>query len=213
MKKLRNIVGLVVDDHQLFCDSFSGILEKTQLFSVIHCFANSKELLQYFVKNSRNKTYLFLDYYLKDEIGLGVLNDIYRLNKNVSTIVISSVTNIETIRLIKSYNPEGFISKSAGFDIVLDCLNNIEKGKTYYCPFFEETIKNNADKEVTLFSSTELEVLQYFAKGYSVIQTAEAIYRSKHTVVAHRRNMMEKANCNTITELLTYARKSGFIED
>ena len=43
--------------------------------------------------------------------------------------------------------------------------------------------------------------------------TAEKFFLSKHTVVSHRRKMMKKTNTNTITELLSYVRKTGLIED
>ncbi|NMN36149.1 DNA-binding CsgD family transcriptional regulator [Pedobacter sp. SG918] len=51
-----------------------------------------------------------------------------------------------------------------------------------------------------------MEILQYFAHGSTIAQTAEKVHLSKHIIVAHRRNMMSKIN--SITKLLSYARKS-----
>ena len=68
------------------------------------------------------------------------------------------------------------------------------------------------EKEVWL-SSREIEILRYFAQGFSVNETAEKFFLSKHTVVSHRRKMMKKTKTNTITELLSYVRKTGLIED
>lgn len=201
-----NIVGIVVDDHQLFADSFSNLLEHTGFFTEIQVFTDIKGLFQYLLQNTSKKGCIFLDYYLGDQVGIGNINEIRRLNKNIKIIVLSSVTNPAAIRAAMLYHPDGFISKSVGFDVVLECLQNISKGNAYYCPFIQGKLNESLGNDSVDFSPREIEILQYFAKGLSVIETAEALFLSKHTVITHRRKMMAKANCKNITELLTYAR-------
>lgn len=48
-----NTVGIIVDDHQLFSDSFSSLLEHTNFFAEIQLFTNTKQLFQYL--HSTNK--------------------------------------------------------------------------------------------------------------------------------------------------------------
>jgi len=48
-----NTVGIIVDDHQLFADSFSSLLEHTNFFAEIQLFTNTKQLFQYL--HSTNK--------------------------------------------------------------------------------------------------------------------------------------------------------------
>ncbi|WP_183876756.1 LuxR C-terminal-related transcriptional regulator [Pedobacter sp. AK017] len=50
-----------------------------------------------------------------------------------------------------------------------------------------------------------MEFLQYFARGLSIVHTAEQAHLSKHKIAAHRRKMMSKVCINSITELLAYA--------
>lgn len=206
-------VAFVLDDHQLFADSFSALLEKTCMFEEVHVESDPKKLIQYLVENSKKEIYLFLDYYLgNDNFGTEVLNDVRRLNKKVGIIVVSTVTNPGIIQKIKSYKPEGFISKISGFDVILDCIKHIEKGKTYCCPVIEENMKN-ASQDVILFTNRQVEILKYFAEGFSVPETAEKLCVSLHTVVTHRRRMMKKANCNSIIGLLSYARKQKILQE
>lgn len=206
-------VAFVLDDHQLFADSFSALLEKTYMFEEVHVGSDPKKLIQYLVENSKKEIYLFLDYYLgNDKIGTEVLNDVRRLNKKVGIIVVSTVTNPGTMQNIKSYKPEGFISKVSGFDVILDCIHHIEKGKTYCCPVIEKNMKDAA-QDVVLFTKRQVEILKCFADGLSVPQTSEKLYISLHTVVTHRRRMMKKANCNSIIGLLSYARRQGILQE
>ncbi|WCM41305.1 response regulator transcription factor [Flavobacterium sp. CBA20B-1] len=206
-------VAVVVDDHALFTDSFTLLLEKVGIFDEIHVLNDAKMRMDYFLKNPRKEVYLFLDYYLGDQLGIEIVNEIRRINRKVKIIIISSVTQIVAIRTIISARPEAVISKIASFDVVIDCLNRLKKGTSFFCPIIANILEEASKVQEVLLSSREIEILEFFAKGYSVNATAEKFCLSRHTVVAHRRKMMKKTNTNSITELLSYVRKSGLILD
>lgn len=204
--------AVVFDDHQLFADSFSSLLEKTKKFQEIRVISEYNSLLQYLMEEVRTEVYLFLDYYLGDGmLGVEVINEVRRLRKSIHIIVVSSVSNPVTIKLIKSYNPDALISKVSGFEIVLKCLQALSNKEDYCCPYIREVLEQAANEEVVVFSTREIEVLKFFAEGLSVIETAEKLIISKHTVVSHRRNMMKKTNSKTIIELLSYVRNNGIL--
>lgn len=204
--------AVVFDDHQLFADSFSSLLDKTKKFQEIRVISEYDSLLQYLMEEVRTEVYLFLDYYLGDGmLGVEVINEVRRLRKSIHIIVVSSVSNPVTIKLIKSYCPDAIISKSSGFSTVLKCLESLSNKENYYCPYIREVLEQAANEEVVVFSTREIEVLKFFAEGLSVIETAEKLIISKHTVVSHRRNMMKKTNSKTIIELLSYVRNNGIL--
>lgn len=206
-------VAVLVDDHSLFADSFAALLEKMGMFDEVHTLNDSKKRLSYFLRNSRKELYLFLDYYLGDHLGIEMINDARRINKNVKIIIVSIVNHAVAVRSIMAFQPDAFISKASGFDTVVECISHLNKDKYFYCPIITQCLKElQKEKEVWL-SSREIEILRYFAQGFSVNETAEKFFLSKHTVVSHRRKMMKKTNTNTITELLSYVRKTGLIED
>ena len=207
----NNAIAIVFDDHRLFADSFSALIERLELFRFVHTFSEERELTQFLIKHSQTPIYLFLDYYLKDKNALPLINETKRLNRQVTVIVISSVANPMTVANIMAYNPKGIISKSSGFDTILECLSTIGRGEQYICPVISEIVSNANQTSEIPFTVRELEILQYFAQGLSIAQTAERTHLSKHTIVAHRRKMMAKANVNSITELLAYARAKELI--
>lgn len=204
----KNTIAVVFDDHLLFADSFSALIERLELFNTVHTFNEERELTQFLIKNSKARIYLFIDYYLKNGNALPLINQAKRLNKNVVIIVISSVVSPIAIANILSYNPHGFVSKSSGLDTILECLDTIEHCARYVSPIIREI---DLASSTIPFSARELEILQHFASGLSIAQTAERTFLSKHTVVSHRRKMMAKANVNSITDLLSYARKQELI--
>src|SRR5690554_6378591 len=187
-----NIIGIVADDHQLFADSFSNLLEHTGFFAEVQSFADTRSLFQYLLKNTNKEGYLFLDYYLNDQVGIGIINEIRRLNRNIKIIILSSVTNPVAIQTMMFFRPDGFISKSAGVRVALDCLQNIKQGSTYCCSFIESKIEESLHHDSVDFSPREMESLQYFAKGFALNETAYKLLFTQLTVVTHRRSMMAK---------------------
>lgn len=206
-----NAIAIIFDDHLLFADSFSALIERLELFSSVHTLSEEKELTRFLIKHSTAPVYLFLDYYLKNKNALHLINEVRRLNKRVIIIVMSSVISPTAISNILNYSPQGFVSKSSGFDMILECMATIARGEQYISPVITEIISNTDRSERILFTGRELEVLQYFANGLSIADTAEQMHLSKHTIVAHRRKMMAKSNVNSITELLSYAREHELI--
>lgn len=206
-----NAIAIVCDDHLLFADSFSSLLERVNLFSAVHTVNEERELTRFLVKHSQVPIYLFLDYYLKDRNGLTLINEARRLNRQLVIIVMSSIISPVAVTNVLDYNPQGFVSKSSGFNTILQCLTTIARGEQYICPIISEIVANTNHISKIPFTARELEILQYFAKGLSIAHTAEQVHLSKHTIVAHRRKMMEKADVNSITELLAYARVQELI--
>lgn len=209
MRKTQAI-AIVFDDHLLFADSFSALIERLDLFRSVHAISEEKELISFLVKHYESPIYLFLDYYLKNKNGLPLINEARRLNKHITIIVISSVISPTTITNILSYNPNGFVSKSSGFNAIVECLTIISQGRQYVSPAITDIVSSTPTIKLP-FTARELEVLHYFAHGLSIAQTAEKTNLSKHTIVAHRRKMMAKVKVNSITELLFYARKQELI--
>jgi len=204
-------IAIVFDDHLLFADSFSALIERLELFSAVFTLSEERELTTFLIKHSHRPVYLFLDYFLKDKNGLTLINEARRLNRQIIIIVMSSLVSTTAVTNVLDYNPQGFVSKSSGFDTILQCLTTIARNEQYICPVIREIVANANHKIKIPFTARELEILQYFAHGLSIADTAEQVHLSKHTIVAHRRKMMAKVNVNSITELLAYARMQELI--
>jgi len=212
MHSLGNPIAIVYDDHLLFAETFAAVLEKLRLFKSVHLFADDEHAYrQFMVKHFDVPVYLFLDYYLPQNNALTLISETRRINKKARIVVVSSITTPSLIAHILTYSPHGFISKSCGVDIVIECLRTISQGERYMCPVTREIASSEPRVDEVPFTARELEMLRYFAQGLSVIDTANKTHLSKHTVVAHRRKMMTKAGVNSITELLAYARNKELI--
>lgn len=210
----KNKVAVIIDDHLLFAESFSGLLKKTKIFEDILIMSDFKEFAQFLFKISKKtKIYLFLDYYLKDDLGVEFIDQSRKLHKKMSVIVVSTVTKLPVIQTILSHFPEAIISKYSGFDVILECIQTVEKGMEYYCPHMRKALNEIQNQEPIIFSKRELELLKLCVKGATIEEAASILILSKHTIVSHRRRMMNRTNTRSITELIEFARQSGVLSD
>lgn len=204
-------IAVILDDHVLFGDSFSLILEKLNAFRSIHTFYNEKEFLRFVSSHHNEPLYLFVDYYLKDQNALPLINDVKRLSKKSKIIIVSSLTNPLLIKNVLDYRPQGFISKSSGISTLMECVEAIDNRKMFICPEISDILSSFSELRDIPFTPREQHILNLFAQGLSIDQTAEKTFLSRHTVVAHRRKMMEKTKTHSITELLAYCRQLNLI--
>ncbi len=203
-------LAVILDDHGLFATSFSLLLEKYGLFHFVKSFDRKDDFLRFLASSGTQKIYIFLDYYLSEETGLSLLPEIDRLNKDAKTIFLTSALSPLLIQTLKNYNPDGILSKSCNLDTLKSCLASVRLDQHFVDPFFEKLLENHQSTAVR-FTPREIELLKHFARGDSIAKTAEKLFLSSHTVVAHRRKMMAKINCQSITQLITFAREHEVI--
>ena len=79
--------------------------------------------MQFLLKTSKEtEIYLFLDYYLKGELGIDFIDQTRKLHKKMYIVIVSSVTKLPVIQTILSHHPEAIISKYSGFDVIIECI-------------------------------------------------------------------------------------------
>jgi|SRR5690606_37474893 len=208
MKVLTHAV--ILDDHRLFADSFALLLQRFGAFDAVSSFSKEIEFFDFLQSFGNQKLYVFLDYYLPETNGISLLTDIKRLNKRAKIIFITSAIAPNVIKNILKYKPNGLLSKSADIQDFIKCIETVEGGREYVDPQFEPFLMQRNERAVTL-TPREIELLKYFSQGNSIAETAAKTFLSPHTVVAHRRKMMAKANVQTIAQMLTYARDNELI--
>ncbi|WP_312185254.1 response regulator transcription factor [Sphingobacterium sp.] len=202
--------AIVLDDHGLFADAFSLLLERYSLFDFVKACNAPDEFFSFLNSFGRKSVVIFLDYYLTGDNGLSLLSEIRRINRQAKIVFLTSAMSPFIIQTLKRYNPEGILSKSCSVDILKQCVEDVASGKPFLDPLFQNILSAQQSLQVK-FTAREIELLKYFAHGETIANTAEKMFLSPHTVIAHRRKMMAKAECTSITHLLTFAKENGLL--
>lgn len=204
--------AIFLDDHRLFSEALASLVEQMGIFRNVYVHSDDRKLIQSLInERSGFQIYLFADFYLKDKTFIPLINEVRRIRNNLKIIIVSALNNPILINEILSYPINGFLSKDDSTPEIIDCVNSIDKGELYISPKIQELIDNSQVESRLPFTDREIEVLQFFAKGLTVDETAAEMNLSRHTVAAHRSKMMNKAECKNIIQLLAFARKVELI--
>lgn len=213
MDDLQNYNAIIIDDHILFAESLSTILDKFKIFKAIYILRTETEITRFFLQKSimdTSGTVIFVDYYMPEINGLTIVREIRKMQKKVKVVFLSSVSNPMVLNEMLLATPDAIVNKSEGVEQVLEALRYIAV-KQQYLSEVTKGILDRPEQIESPLSLREIELLNLFAIGLSVEKIAQSLHLSPLTVMTHKRNMMKKTNNKTLVGLVAYARKNGFI--
>ncbi len=110
----------------------------------------------------------------------------------------------------------GFLLKDSQIDDVLEAIETVVAGGTYFSPQLLASLAGNLhareDAGDEPLSSREREILLLVCRGLSNQEIADRLFISKRTVDKHRANILEKTGCKNTASLVVFAIRSGAVE-
>ena len=200
---------LVADSHKLFTEGFCELLrKKIKNFATINpCYSldvAKKEL------NTREYNYLFTDAGIHNNDSKEFITYCRRYHKDIIIIVVATSNDLSEIKVLLSIGINAYLSKSAGSDELQTAIEKTRAGEKYIS--VEQAGKLAASiyvKNDNNLTKKELEVLRLVAKGLTISEAAELMHLSQHTIIGHRRNIMQKLGVHSATAIVKYAYENN----
>lgn len=191
MSKSRINIAIIEPSH-IFFEGLSNLLHKTDSYYYIFRLTDLDELN------------LFL---MREKVSFVLLNPCVYQNKNGDLLKMKKAyPEIIWIGLLYSfYHPE-LLSKLDDTILATDSLESII-GKLTRIAVGQT---DNAKQET--LSEREIEVLAVMVKGFSNKEIAEELNISIHTVISHRKNIVEKTGIKSLSGLTIYAISKKYIQ-
>jgi DNA-binding NarL/FixJ family response regulator len=204
VKKMKRPNAIIVDDHLMVAESFNVILKSTgdfDLITICNSIARAREDLL-----SRPYDCLFTDLLMPESDVKEFIRFARRSWPKLIITVISSETDVSEVRSLFSTGVNAYLSKSVGVSELKTAIKKIIAGERYLSSdLAADLVMAVIDGEKPKLSKREIEILRYVASGKSILDTASALNLSHHTVIAHRRNIMEKLGIHSAAEMVKYA--------
>ncbi len=206
----------IADDHQIFIDGLSTILQETDRFkaAVIATANNGDQMLMLLKKHTPDL--LILDMSMPQKDGLEVLKAIKGLYQNMKIIVMSMFDDNKIVKQVLNLGAHGYLLKTAGAKVLLTAIEEVMDNATFVDPSLAKL------KVATLTSSSsngleqkfvsrhdltkrELEILRFIALAKNNKDIGQELYISEQTVGVHRKNIMRKLQMNSTAALIKLA--------
>ena len=200
---------IIVDDHLLFTNGLTGILEDIGL-KVHSTFSNAKDAITY-LKN-QNVDIIFSDINMPIMDGIQFCKRLKKLQIETPVIMLSMYEDANIIKESFNHGAVGYLSKNSDRDEIIKALTNCLNGKEFVNKNLlkEDKISSvNKDKYQTKYSlsTREREVLGHILNDVKNSVIADLLNISKRTVETHRKNIMVKLDVKTPVALAQLAIK------
>ena len=211
---MKSIRLLLVDDHLLFAQSLGRLLTDNAGVEVVGILNTGQAVLNRLLDDPVDV--VVSDWQMPDMSGLVLLTQIKQRFPGVRVLILSMVSDADTIREAIRAGAAGFITKNADEHELEKALRQIQQNEVYLSSVIlrelaRHPIAPTPDTSAPLVALTnrERDVLRLLVAECNTNQIADHLAISPHTVEVHRRNLLHKLNVKNTVGLIKFALRSG----
>jgi DNA-binding NarL/FixJ family response regulator len=154
---------------------------------------------------------LLLDINMPDGNGIAFCAEVHKMYPKMKIIGLTGHNEYSSVIQMLKSGASGYIVKSDATVEVLEAIGAVTRGEIYIGRQMERLIRKTTTMTVGL-TPREKEVLQAVAEGKSNARIAKQLGVELSTVLSFRKKLNLKLRASNPVELVTNARKEGFIE-
>lgn len=206
--EIRQIRILTVDDHPLFREGISSLVEPEPDMTIVAEASSGSGAIEMFRKHRPDIT--LMDLRMPDMNGIEAMTRIIAEFADARIIVLTTYSgDVQIVRALKA-GAQGYLLKGLLRKELLDTIRAVYKGKKRVSPeVASEVAEYAADSSLTL---REIDVLQLIAQGCANKIVADRLSITEDTVKAHVRSILSKLGANDRTHAVTIGLKRGIID-
>lgn len=198
---------LAVDDHALFRDGITSLVNSQTDMRVVAEASNGREAIDRFRAHRPDVT--LMDLRMPDMDGIEAMTAIIRDFPDARIVVLTTYSGDALIVRALKAGAQGYLLKGLLRKELLDTIRSVHVGRKRIAPDAALQVANHAAD--SLLTLREIDVLQLIAEGNANKVVADRLAVTEDTVKAHVRNILSKLGANDRTHAVTIAVKRGII--
>jgi two-component system nitrate/nitrite response regulator NarL len=208
------VTVVIVDDHAFFRDGLSRGLTRSGQIAVVAEAANGRDGLETIRTN--RPTVAVVDYQMPDMDGIALLHAVTREKLATRVVLLSAFTDSAVVFRALEEGAAGYLSKDADRQDIVDAVLGVARGDTVVpsqlAAGLAGEIRLRAQSQAPVLSERERQVLQAFARGLSIPQTAAELYIEPSTVKTHTQRLYDKLGVSDRAAAVAEAMRHGLLE-
>jgi DNA-binding NarL/FixJ family response regulator len=206
---------LIADDHHLFREGLTRILDDEEDIEVVARVRSGEEALASI--GSYRPDVVVLDVNMP---GIGGIETARRLRQQYPDMGILMLTvseDRETLFQAVQAGVRGYLLKSSTSDELVDAIYRINRGEAAISPVMSAKLldefvalsQGQRQRPEDVLTERERAILRYVASGMSNKEIGQALSISPHTVKAHLRHILDKLGLRSRTQAAAWAERHG----
>lgn len=200
----------IADDHQSIIDGIKLLLNYEEDIEFVGTANNGKDLIE-LIKHKEPHV-VITDVRMPNVDGIQLTKKIKTMYPNTKVVAFSMFDQDNVVKEMLDAGVSGYLLKNSSLDQVLKAIKAVYQGDTYYDPHIAINDSSSSEKQTTILTKRQLEILKLIGQGKTTSEIATELCIGKHTVSTHRKNMARVLGLKGKGELLRYAveRKYNF---
>jgi DNA-binding NarL/FixJ family response regulator len=199
---------LMAEDHELYREGFKHMILQYPSINLISTANNGIELIQQVKKNQPQV--IVTDICMPQMDGIQAARQISKEYPYIGIIALTMCEDDMVITEMIAAGVKGYILKIAEQREIIDAINTVSNGGTYYCRNTYYKIQKAIIRKRTeaRFTPKEVIIIKMICASHCSQQIGDQLQLSKRTVESYRERIMEKMNVNKTVDLVMYAVKN-----
>ncbi|MDY0045079.1 MAG: response regulator transcription factor [Syntrophales bacterium] len=212
---MSNAKILLAEDHKIVRDGLRTLIGSEPGMEVVAEAEDGRSAVR--LAHELSPDVIIMDIAMPDMNGIDATRVIIRENPKVKVIALSMYSDRRFVSGMLEAGASGYLLKDCAFEELVRAIRSVMSNQIYLSPTIAGIVVNryigkSPGSESSVFTNLtprEREILQILAEGMSTKKIAYHLNISVKTVETHRRNIMEKLNIHSISELVKYAIREG----
>jgi DNA-binding NarL/FixJ family response regulator len=217
---MKQVRILIADDHEVVRKGLRAILEGQPGWQVCRECTTGREAVEAALREKPEV--IVMDVNMPELNGLDATRQIVKALPGSQVIVLTAHDSENLIRQMLSSGARGYVLKTdAGQDLVA-AVQAVLQRRIFFTSTVSEVVLSDysdgasgapraAETAAGRLSAREREVVQLLAEGRTNKEIAGRLNLSVKTVETHRRNVMSKLDCHSLSDLVRFAIQNEII--
>lgn len=208
---MRKIEILIVNDHSLFTETLSFMVNRDSRFRTIAAVDNADTALT--IAKERMPDIVLVDINISPGDGFVLAERLLNHSPAFKIIAISMHSMIGYVRRMLKLGASGYVTKNTGVGELFACIMEVYNGRKYICA---EMINLFVSHELDILSSPqkglsgrEIDVARLLKEGLSSKDIASRLSIATRTVEVHRYNILKKLKLKNTAALVNFTNSNG----
>ena len=220
MQQMRIVIA---DDHRVVRAGLRALLEQAGDCQVCGEAGTGREAVTLAAELSPDV--VVMDLAMPELNGLEATRQIARDSPRVAVLMLSASESEEVVRQVLTAGARGFVLKSDAAQDLVAAVKALCGGQPFFSPRVSDWLLKDylrsgpaataaipEQKQASVLTAREREVLQLLAEGQSNKEVAAALGIGVKTAEAHRANLVRKLGMKSLPELVRYAIRNHIVE-
>ncbi len=203
---------IIADDHALFADGLSLLVQHLPELELVTTVSNGTELLKQLAIHDIDL--VLLDVSMPIMNGIDAAEKIKLAYPHIRLLMVTMNDELPIIQQLLKIGVNGILLKNSNKTELLLAMNEVMNGNTYYSQKIMQQLSKTyiaPQYEAWQLTKREKEVLQLIYQGLSTSEMAEKLFVSSYTIETHRKNLFIKSGLNKSALLVKRALELGYI--